>query len=488
MLRTLLLAATAFLSTPALAADPVDWKAITTGDVEAAYRTFVDNHPGWLDPTNPGFRDQLDAARSAALAVANEAEGPGAYDEALAAFSTILADGHAKVRALSSGTAEGGEKSLLWPGFVVAWRGNEARIFDVAPGSAFQRGSRLTACDGTPIKQWIRTHGPALGMRSTAPGHWWSITPRLFAQFDNIDPIAERCSIVTPGGEAKTVALDWSEAPADLFDRFHLASDGDELDVGLTEPAPGIHWIALPTFNPDDEDAARYDALYADLSTKHGAIVAGRAVVIDLRGNDGGSSTWSHRVAASLWGEDAVARRIHDYFAKVSVWHRASEGNIRYLEEARETYADRPEILAFINDLYAPMTAARDKGEDFYVVPASDPEEEEQMRGTSPASDFATPVFVIVPGRCASACLDALDTFTRFENVTLVGAPSASDTTYMEVRTEALPSGRGQIVIPIKFWHNRPRGSGEAYYPAIRHDGLDWTTEAFLALIEKQLD
>lgn len=465
---------------------PKDWAAMATGDVQVAFDTYVANHPGWIDPTNPAFRAQLEMARDKAMALAQDADSPGDFTKAISTFSAVLADGHAKLAPYSMGDAYG-KQTLLWPGFVAAWRGKDALIHD-ASGFDLPRGTRIVACDGVPAKRWIAEQGLGIGMRPSVPGHYYDFAPRTFAQMDTIDPIARSCDFIAPDGTTHSRDLDWVEAPDDFYARMALAAHGDPLDVGLTEPAPGIHWIALPDFSPDDEDAARYETLFADIAARRDTLKEARAVVLDLRGNGGGSSSWSRSTAEALWGKDAVTRRMADYFADTSVWHRASEGNIQYLVDIQAELQGRPQILAFVKELHAKMAAAHEKGEDFYVEPFTEPEEREEAAALSPVTDFTTPVYVIVHGRCGSACLDAIDTFTRFSNTTLVGAPSSSDTTYMEVRRVELPSKHAAMIIPIKFWHNRPRESGEAYQPAIRMDGLDFTTEAFLKLIEEQVD
>ncbi len=105
------------------------------------------------------------------------------------------------------------------------------------------------------------------------------------------------------------------------------------------------------------------------------------------------------------------------------------------------------------------MRAARVRGEPFYVQERSSSPGAGPTDAT-PASDLTVPVYVITPGRCASACLNAVDTFTRFTNVRLIGAPTPGDSTYMEVRATDLPSGHGTIVIPNKIWVGRPRRRG----------------------------
>jgi hypothetical protein len=67
---------------------------------------------------------------------------------------------------------------------------------------------------------------------------------------------------------------------------------------------------------------------------------------------------------------------------------------------------------------------------------------------------------VIVPGQCASACLDAIDYFKRFPNTKLIGAPSSANWTSMEVRNPKLPSGMADALIPMEMYLDRPRCKG----------------------------
>jgi len=109
-----------------------------------------------------------------------------------------------------------------------------------------------------------------------------------------------------------------------------------------------------------------------------------------------------------------------------------------------------------------PPDAPRAAGRDYFgnkstsTLPAADPRTD--LPG-DPAP-FTRPLYVIVPGNCASACLDAIDYFKLFPNTKLVGAPSSADSTYMEVRLVVLPGGLGRVVVPTKLYVNRPRGNG----------------------------
>jgi hypothetical protein len=131
------------------------------------------------------------------------------------------------------------------------------------------------------------------------------------------------------------------------------------------------------------------------------------------------------------------------------------------------------------------MRGALARGEPFYVE-----KEESAAAADSGAPDgppFVRPLYVIVPGNCASACLDALDLFTRFPNTVLVGAPSSADSTYMEVRIAELDSGRAAVIVPNKVYVKRKRANGEIYRPQIEVRDLVWSNATLLKTVEADL-
>ncbi|HEX8532638.1 MAG TPA: S41 family peptidase [Allosphingosinicella sp.] len=464
----------------------VDWRSVARSDVLAAYEIYVANHPGMYDPRNPGFRAQLARARDRGLAFADRARDREGYTEALGAFSSVLSDGHAQAYAIPapSGTAETRE----WPGFVAAWRADKLLVHYAASGFPASEGSRIVSCDNRKARDFVIHRLQNRRLRPEEAGGWWFWAPRAFyssSSFQATRPVSCRFRI---GKSEREVPLQWSPAPTDFDDRLAAATDGERTPIGLTEPRPGLFLIGMPSFNPDAAGVEAYRALYDTLRAKRADLARARAVVIDLRHNNGGSSYWSADAGKILWGETAVNRRIGDYFRNVSIWWRTSEGNVAYMAEMEAQMRGNGQIegAESTRRTAEAMRAALGRGEAFFVKPDEEAEAARASQGSA-TSDFGTPVYVITAGRCASACLDALDLFTRFPNVRLIGAPTSGDTTYMEVRAMNLPSGRGKISIPNKIWVGRPRASGQVYTPAIPVNDLDWSTNTFLDRIEKDL-
>jgi hypothetical protein len=459
---------------------PPDWSALAVADVEAAYAETKANHPGMFDPTNRDFPALLERARTEALDYARQTTTAGGFAASLQRFAAVLDDGHAGAYAA---LPHADTPPVRWPGFVAAWRGDAMYVYKSAAGGPAE-GSKIESCNGRPVEELVRTNVFAWRTGVKTPGEWWYSARRLFVDGGNpFVTLPQTCRFVS-AGKAEDRTLTWGPVPEYYQQWRDGASNGDLLPIGLVERAPGIQWIAMPDFQPDDAGVAAYKALDAELAAKADALRGARAVVLDLRFNQGGSSAWSYRIAQALWGKEAVDTRADAKSARQQVWWRPTPGNLASLRELVDRFKreDDPESVAWAEEHIALFEKAIASNETWVVK--SDPAPADR---TIPAPLLTAPVYVIVPGQCASACLDAIDVFKLFPRTILIGAPSGSDSTYMEVRNPVLPSGKARAIIPMKMYVNRPRGNGEFYPADIEMRDLDWSTAHFLRRIEEDL-
>lgn len=280
--------------------------------------------------------------------------------------------------------------------------------------------------------------------------------------------------------------LVWTTPPDSVWPFFETASGGERTPIGLTEPRPGMYLIGMPTFSPDAAGRDAYQALYETISRRRAELLTAEAVVIDLRHNNGGSSLWSSLLAQRLWGQSVLRGQINGMFRNTRVWWRASRDNVAYMnglvQRARTNGHER--VADQLMHIRQGMESALVSNRPYFI---EDPRETYAPAEAPRVPSFKAPVYVITSGGCVSACLDALDIFTRFPNTRLIGAPTSADSNYLEVRRQSLPSGEGTIVIPLKVWVGRPRKSGEVYRPDIPLNDLDWSTGKFLDRIEADL-
>jgi Peptidase family S41 len=471
------------LAAPA-AAQTTGWAKAARLDVLGGYQLLAASHPGMTDPHNPGFPTQLAMARDAGLKLAADAHDQAGYANALGAFTAVLADGHAQLGDIPPP----GPSKVEWPGFVAAWRGNRVVIHLAGPTSPTSVGSTIEQCDGRTMPALIRDRLLYSGFRPGEAGHWWARTPRAFTFSSDLNRAPPRvCTFRLADGHIIEKPLAWSVAPANLDSLLRTASDGERTPIGLSEARPGMFLVGMPDFDPNAEGVIAWRRLYEMLKARRLELLRAKALVIDLRYNNGGSSEWSRHAARLIWGKDAVDVRMERYNRRVGIWWRASLANIAYMAAMEQKVRSNGQV-AVADDVHmvaTGMKTAAAKRQDYYVE--APPKLAYPSRGKLPPTDFATPVYVITPGRCASACLDALDTFKRFATVKLIGAPTSADSTYMEVRVTPLPSGQGMAVIPVKMWVGRPRAAGEVYRPDIQMDDADWSTANFLKRIQEDL-
>jgi len=468
---------------------PAGWRAAARADIETAVQLTRDNHPGPVDPHNPGFSANLDAARAHALALADKVVDAAGYAAALQGFNARIKDGHAGMfPRLDKDSAP----TPRWPGFIAVWRGDALYVHSSQSGQP-PVGSKLLSCDGKPARQLIVDNVFSFGNRVDEAGQWWLAARRVF--IDDRNPfitLPQRCRFEANGKPFEQV-LAWQPVDDGLKMRFAESSWGATRPVGVTEPRKNLFWVSMPTFQPNEAERAAYRTIAADLTAQRARWLGLDAVVIDLRKNQGGSSDWSYRFAEALWGKARVTAADAAADKGVETWWRASPGNADYVAESAAEFVEKgdPEGAARWRRYAAGMRAALAQGKPFYVQQA---DAAAVQAAPAPVADavadgpaFTKPVYVIVPGNCASACLDALDVFTLFPNTVLVGAPSSADSTYMEVRYVELDSGRATVIVPNKVYVNRKRANGQFYTPQIEVRDVVWSEPVLLKAVEADL-
>ncbi|MGO2012316.1 MAG: S41 family peptidase [Pseudoalteromonas sp.] len=469
----------ALQSLPSTAAQ---WQATAKQDIEAAYQQSVANHPGMYDSYNPDFPKLLESAKHQGLALAKQVINAQGYAAAIARFNTVLQDGHAGAVAVLPKELK---QPRRWPGFSAVWRGDGLKVY-YSEHSQIAKGDKIIRCNNMPIVPLMRKSIFSFHGQVGQPGHWWHNGRRLLIDDGNpFLPKLKTCDFSKTNGSTYSVQLQWTERPESVKQHLVNAYNGDELPIGLHWPSKDIAWIAMPTFSPNEQQKSDYQQLFIDLAKQRPRLLTAKAVILDLRHNQGGSSFWSLKIAEQLWGQQIVNYRREKANAKTQVWWRASKDNTEYVESLMAILKDQPEMYKMVKEVSAGMQLSLNEDAPFYVE-HNQPLEQSLAKVTS--SDFQNKAMVIVPGQCGSACLDAVDTFKLFSNTVLFGAPSSSDSTYMEVRLVDTPSGLSKVIIPNKVYVDRPRDKGFYYQPDIPYYGLEWTTEALLKQLKSTLE
>jgi hypothetical protein len=462
---------------PTVRKEPVDWAMNFRGDLRAVRRIILESHPGPVDRLNPGFRDWLETGFEQQMALAESIDTAGEYVYAIQKYVGGFRDGHLNIRFdVDRGPAR-------WPGFFTTWRNDTAVVHSVDPAlvSELAEGDRLQSCDGDTPETLVMQRVFDFRYDPALPAAWVPAAARAFVDFGNPFVDVPKQCIFVRGSQEITIDLEWREFSwDDRRDEYDAARGRTRPEVGLHVPETGVYWLQASTFGPNEAQVARYNDAFRQLRE---ARATAKLVVLDLRGNDGGSSMWADLFAEALWDAAPDADEEGSEFVE---W-RVSAGNIAYWETVpsilRKQFGDSHSSIAWANHILQNLVASMNDGRDLWRETPVDGEQAANDTSNAQDPDPVTPAYdgsvvVLTDSTCGSACLDAMSLLTKVRKVVHVGSETAADTQYMEARAVPLPSGLATLVIPIKVYRGRARPDGGYFTPAFRFEGLHWTDEA----------
>lgn len=460
------LAVGAFSTSTTAAASTDDWSDRLETDLRAFHAALLDSHPGPVDVENPEFNALLERGLAQGLDRVPQTRDFGGYWWALREFQASFDDGH--VQFFAAGTTPG--LDTRWPGFLTRDAGPLGHVVAVHGEDAAgvpAIGARLLGCDGMPADELARERvGRFHGNWSLAAQRVRRGPLLLLDEGNPWVPVPRECRF-SHEGRSWTQSLEWRPLATDAVQPLLDATGTTYRTRTGLRSVDGTPWIGMGGFSaqPTSPDV---EALNALLSALREAPEVARAdtLVLDLRGNRGGSSHWSHEIAAVLWGSKAVDAL--PATATVVDW-RISEANVADMEETLEGVRSiegiDPRVLRSADRLIEGLRGALARGDTLWRETASDESDEDHARSPMhPRLKDGARVYVLTSAICASACLDALDTW-RALGAIHVGQETLADTLYMDVRYQALPSGLARIAVPMKVYRGRQRGNNEPHVP-----------------------
>lgn len=440
------------LAAPAVAADPTSdaWASLARADVEAIHRDVLGIHPGVRDPQNPGFVATMEGHYRTAQARAAAAHSYLDWRDAVNGFIQSFRDGHTFVR------YDAIPANLRWPGFLIDGRGTGyvAALVDGAPGVA--NGDAITACDGQPIAEVLKT-------RLDAREADWSKAPervrqawRGFIDYRTDGPPSIKACAIVHDGKPSEVTLKWRTTPTStLVPRTSpLQRVIPGRPVSLDYRPDGAALIRIGSFGDEVTLKALADAMTAGQAK----LRAAPYVVFDLRGNRGGNSTWGGTYGRILFG-DAVVDALDE--PSTGKYFRASPQAIARLRLiAQEFIDDGPgmaEVAAYWTKI-ADRVAASPDGDtklftDFVNPPVPKPK-------VPPVAAYRRPVYILTDAGCFSSCIVAANTLIKLGGIN-VGEVMGENEEYGEITGPiALPSGLGRYWLPISIIRQRREDLG----------------------------
>ncbi len=416
-------------------ADP-RWSRIATQDVEAAFQLLRDNHPGAAPELHDlEFQSHLKNAHILALQRAKTVTSYQGYLFTLAGFATDMGDKHIWSRPTFVVNLP------RWAGIIVSKRGDAWTVTDTETDQSALLGALLLSCDGMAAQDLARKN--LGGFRAV-----WSIgaqqiqsAPWLLVDEDNPFIARPSACVFEQNAQRRTVTLDWVRIKREnLLPRIQKAIGAGAAGFGVRRVGEG-YWIALQDLRTDE---AR--AVVKAVEAQKAVLQAASYVVLDLRGNHGGSSVMGRQIAASLLGAAAADARLGPMSDNCGgpdgAW-RASDGNIKQLEYLQTTALvtqGGPELKTMVQETLDNARAARAHHKDFsgaISCPAPPPA---PPASSLPPSLMQGRLILLTDNICFSSCLAVAEDF-RTLGAFHIGQTTDAATHFVDVREQYLPSG-----------------------------------------------
>jgi hypothetical protein len=446
-----------------------NWAELLRQDAQAFHDDIAANHPGSSNDLDPGFAARNDRALARALRWAPKVTDAAGYRAAMDAYAASFDDGHLATAPTDAFPAIEGR----WPGFLTGYGADRRyRVATRADDAAVPIGAALVSCDGVAAGRLAEERVGTFAGRWMLASRRALLARNLFLDRGNPFVARPRACRFAWNGATHEVALSWRALPADEAATRIAAVGGRAREaIGQRTLADGTRWLSLSGFNsdPSGPDFKALVPLIAALKADRTALARAPRIVLDLRGNNGGSSDWSRQIAAVLWGEAAV--RGAEGHSEAVEW-RVSPATIRAIGEYRDQFAAAPnaspDAKQWAQRTYDGLTGAAAKHQPLW-------RETDEPEATIPAKEqtvapLAGPVFIVTDWGCGSACLDAVDLW-RALGAIQVGQETSADTLYMDVRDTVLPSGMTRAVVPMKVYRGRKRGANQPWMPVHAYGG-----------------
>jgi len=456
------------------------WALLALQDLAAIKTELQENHPGAVDPQNPQFAKWMEQGYVEASQFARRADSFESYYFSLLRYTSGFNDNHLSIFFADDVKLE----NNFWPGFAVSLNNDQFIVSDLSNikldenlAKLPQPGDVLIACDGKSANQLFTNNIlPFYGIEGLAASERAN-APRLM--FDEGNPYIKRpsrCTFEDSSGRYN-LNLNWRSISSEAKEQIvGFVVRGNRPEISFKQINSGVFWITLSSFtSPNELQISQLQSVIKTASKRKNALQTSDIIVFDVRGNDGGSSTWGKQILESIWGEGFI-EGLPGGYAEAVDWRVSTENisSIRQLRpRAAKVLGENNSLVRTLDDAIAGMEQATKLGEHYYHKPIGSIDDEKAIH----LGKVIPKIYLLSDGACASGCLDFADLVLSIPNAELVGTETSADTPYIENRAAQLPSKKASLWLSMKVYRGRMRRSNEPYRPTHQWNGNSWDTK-----------
>lgn len=203
-----------------------------------------------------------------------------------------------------------------------------------------------------------------------------------------------------------------------------------------------IAWVTIPNLCPSKEEQPQLEALIEHLP----ALQTKKSIVFDLRGNNGGSTLWSTRILDALFDKEYVYQKCFHIHSNSYEDFRVSKSNLEYWKHLtpwfEQNFKNNSSEYQNWLALIAGMQKAYDEQKIFYSVQQQNSNKNLIDSKKTINNPCLAKIIIIIDAGCFSSCLSFIyDLEIITQNTIKIGQKTSTNTAYMEIREDILPSG-----------------------------------------------
>jgi len=459
-----------------IVANSDSWSKLALEDLATIKSELEANHPGSVDRENLSFAKWLDRGYIEASELARKADSFGGYYFALRRYADGFNDSHLSIKLEKK--AENYDN--FWPGFAVSLRNNNFVVADLSDLNlnAFktrlpQVRDRLIACDGKSAKTLFENNIlPFYGIDGLLASERISAPRLMFDEGNPFIKMPSRCTFEDRSGRYN-ISLNWQPISSKQKENIiYSVVRGNIPEIGLRAVQPGFFWITLSSFS--GQSMKDLEEVIKTARENKERLKKSDVIVFDVRGNDGGSSSFGENLLNAIWGNDFTGK-LPGGDAKATQ-RRASQGNLAVWKKRRSQWVkelgDNHDLMQYVDRIIVGMEAALKRGDTFDTVIVN------RAKKTIGRDRVTPKIYLLSDGACKSACLDFADFVLSIPNAELIGVETSADTQYIENRAADLPSENAYLWFSMNVWRGRVRRPNQPYKPTHQWQGENWDTEA----------
>lgn len=392
---------------------------------------ILEQHPGFHDKESNLFNEQFERGKEFFLR--KRLKEVNSFFGAIFAIKEFIAgfqDFHTSLNPIM-------EVPLEWPGFLIHYDGKRF-LTSFKNDNQHSNNALITKIDGIPTKQWISEniiHFTNNLIESESSLYFASIQALLWQQNPFIKKPMSIC-IEKKASELlveKTIDLTWKPITLKEYAKREAKLLGisplkDLLNpIKTTSPNKEISWIKIRSFNINNLiqnnflqkiQFFQFKRTLKKLSQHHT-----KKIIFDLSGNIGGLTHIPRILFTSLFGFEN-ARKAEEYVLPGRGYRSTTKNAARFNNEC----------LMIADDLFDNLV--NQKTENAYSIQDYFPITKGNFKIPEPKDPQAvldTEFFIIIDGASASTSLLFIEELKQITpKVTLIGQPSASNTSYLD--------------------------------------------------------